>query len=237
MQSNNVLAVEEYLQHSRRGSDTATLHNFRNAMASAQNGHKTNRGKSQLGKGSDEEQLNMQYISPDHTVKVPVNVNKIIIADIDGDGLNEVVLARTDRILHSFEFKRPPSEDPSKPATGPGTPSTSTSTSSASATLSTYTRQNPLAGKNIRSSFSNITQNTLKMAKERPLPPSRGATKEDLKEPSAISKISSGWAKRDKSKATDSVHPNDVMDDDTPTKPSQGATVIEKDMWIFDGQV
>ncbi|KAJ2964554.1 hypothetical protein NQZ79_g537 [Umbelopsis isabellina] len=237
MQTNNVLAVEEYLQHSRRGSDTATLHNFRNAMASAQNGHKSSRGKSQLGKGSDEEQLNMQYISPDHTVKVPVNVNKIIIADIDGDGLNEVVLARTDRILHSFEFKPPASEDSSKPATGPGTPSTSTSTSSASATVSTYTRQNPLAGKNIRSSFSNITQNTLKMAKERPLPPSRATTKEDFKEPSAISKISSGWAKRDKSKAADSVHPNDVMDDDAPTKPSQGATVIEKDMWIFDGQI
>ncbi|CAM0139217.1 unnamed protein product [Umbelopsis sp. WA50703] len=237
MQANNVLTVEEYLQHSRRGSDTTTLHSFRNAMASAQNGHKSSRGKSQLGKGNDDEQLNMQYISPDHTIKVPVNVNKIIIADIDGDGLNEVVLARTDRILHSFEFKRPTSEDPSKTTTGPGTPSTSTSTSSASANVSTYTRQNPLAGKNIRSSFTNITQNTLKMAKERPLPPSRATTKEDVKEPSTISKISSGWGKRDKVRVTDSVHPNDVVDDDAQTKPSQGATVIEKDMWIFDGQI
>ncbi|KAF9928567.1 integrin alpha FG-GAP repeat-containing protein 2 [Linnemannia zychae] len=33
---------------------------------------------------------------------VPVNINRAHIADIDGDGLNELVLARTDRILHSY---------------------------------------------------------------------------------------------------------------------------------------
>ena len=78
------MTVEEYLQHSRRGSDTTTLHSFRNAIANAQNGYKSGRGKSQLGK--DDEDMVMQHIAPNHTVKVPVNVNKIIIADIDGDG-------------------------------------------------------------------------------------------------------------------------------------------------------
>ncbi|KAL0080399.1 hypothetical protein J3Q64DRAFT_1247658 [Phycomyces blakesleeanus] len=43
-------------------------------------------------------------------MKVPVNVNKILIADIDGDSLNELILARTDRILHSFQLV-----DPEKP--------------------------------------------------------------------------------------------------------------------------
>ncbi|KAF9910790.1 integrin alpha FG-GAP repeat-containing protein 2 [Linnemannia zychae] len=36
---------------------------------------------------------------------VPVNINRAHIADIDGDGLNELVLARTDRILHSYTLQ------------------------------------------------------------------------------------------------------------------------------------
>ncbi|KAF9089875.1 integrin alpha FG-GAP repeat-containing protein 2 [Mortierella sp. AD031] len=36
---------------------------------------------------------------------VPVNINRAHIADIDGDGLNELVLARTDRILHSYALQ------------------------------------------------------------------------------------------------------------------------------------
>ncbi|KAF9417020.1 integrin alpha FG-GAP repeat-containing protein 2 [Podila epigama] len=39
---------------------------------------------------------------PSLTLPVPVNINRAHIADIDGDGLNELVLARTDRILHSY---------------------------------------------------------------------------------------------------------------------------------------
>ena len=41
---------------------------------------------------------------PNLTLKVPVNVNKILIADIDNDNLNELILARTDRILHAFQL-------------------------------------------------------------------------------------------------------------------------------------
>ncbi|CAG8713222.1 16036_t:CDS:2, partial [Dentiscutata heterogama] len=39
------------------------------------------------------------------TFTVPVNCNHILIADIDGDGMNEVILARTDRILHVYSYE------------------------------------------------------------------------------------------------------------------------------------
>lgn len=226
------MTVEEYLQHSRRGSDTATLHSFRNAMANAQNGQKPGRARSQLGK--EDQEIVMEHIAPNHTVKVPVNVNKIIIADIDGDGRNEVVLARTDRILHSFELKKTHLDDVSKPNTAAGPPSTSTSTSSTSTTPNPYTRPNPLAGKSMKSSLSNITQSTLSAAKERPLPPSRTITREDARDSSTISKISTGWGKRDKSKAKQK---EDVEgNDESNIKSMTTTTIIEKDMWIFDGQ-
>ncbi|KAF9914531.1 integrin alpha FG-GAP repeat-containing protein 2 [Lobosporangium transversale] len=42
---------------------------------------------------------------PNLTLPVPVNINRAYIADIDGDGLNEIVLARTDRIMHSYSLQ------------------------------------------------------------------------------------------------------------------------------------
>ena len=42
---------------------------------------------------------------PNLTLPVPVNINRAYIADIDGDGQNELVLARTDRILHSYSLQ------------------------------------------------------------------------------------------------------------------------------------
>ncbi|OZJ02500.1 hypothetical protein BZG36_04845 [Bifiguratus adelaidae] len=45
--------------------------------------------------------------SPSVILKIPVNVNRVLIADIDGDNLNELVLARTDRIIHSFTLIQP----------------------------------------------------------------------------------------------------------------------------------
>ncbi|CAG8529988.1 22369_t:CDS:10 [Cetraspora pellucida] len=41
------------------------------------------------------------------TLNVPVNCNHILIADIDGDGMNEIILARTDRILHVYYYEMP----------------------------------------------------------------------------------------------------------------------------------
>lgn len=231
MQTSNFLTAEEYLQHSRRGSDTFTLHSFRDAMAKGQKPNRSG-GKSQLGKGDE---VLMQHVAPNHTVKVPVNVNKIIIADIDGDGMNEVVLARTDRILHSFELKQSYADDPAKPNTGPD----STPTSTSSVSVPPNTRPNLLAGKSMRSSFSNLTQSSLQMAKEHPLPLSRATTKEDVKETSAISKISTGWGKRDRNKnnASESLHRGDIVDDSLEPKATTLTTIVEKDMWIFDGQV
>ncbi|KAG0301592.1 integrin alpha FG-GAP repeat-containing protein 2, partial [Dissophora globulifera] len=49
---------------------------------------------------------------PNLTLPVPVNINRICIADIDGDGLNEIVLARTDRILHSYALQTSKSNSP-----------------------------------------------------------------------------------------------------------------------------
>jgi hypothetical protein len=86
----------------------------------------------------------------------------------------------------------------------------------------------------MKSSLSNITQSTLSAAKERPLPPSRTITREDARDSSAISKISTGWGKRDKSK---SKQKEDVEgNDDSNVKSMTTTTIIEKDMWIFDGQ-
>jgi hypothetical protein len=39
------------------------------------------------------------------TLPVPVNVCRIMIADVDGDGVSELVLARTDRCLHAYTLK------------------------------------------------------------------------------------------------------------------------------------
>ncbi|KAG0021664.1 integrin alpha FG-GAP repeat-containing protein 2, partial [Entomortierella chlamydospora] len=42
---------------------------------------------------------------PNLTLPVPVNINRAYIGDIDGDGLNEIVLGRTDRIMHSYSLQ------------------------------------------------------------------------------------------------------------------------------------
>ncbi|KAI7894310.1 uncharacterized protein EV154DRAFT_415442 [Mucor mucedo] len=94
------ISVDDYLRGGRRSSDTASIQAFRRMMS----------GQSQ----QDYRQTNANtkpaspYIhdlgKPNLTLKVPVNVNKILIADIDHDDLNELILARTDRILHAFQL-------------------------------------------------------------------------------------------------------------------------------------
>jgi len=48
----------------------------------------------------------LPYIVDHHEVSVaiPMNVARILIADITGDSQNEIVLARTDRQVHSFRL-------------------------------------------------------------------------------------------------------------------------------------
>ncbi|CAG8618174.1 6644_t:CDS:2, partial [Ambispora leptoticha] len=57
---------------------------------------------------------------PDLTLSVPVNCNRILIADIDGDGQNEIIFARTDRV-HIYNLQMPspsPSNDSSSISSG-----------------------------------------------------------------------------------------------------------------------
>ncbi|KAI7867637.1 hypothetical protein BDF14DRAFT_1874845 [Spinellus fusiger] len=95
------MSVDEYFRHGRRASDTVSIQAFRRMMVGNSGYYSKNGGS----------QINLQ--KPTLTLKVPVNVNKILIADIDGDGMNELVLARTDKILHSFQLV---GSEPSVPA-------------------------------------------------------------------------------------------------------------------------
>ncbi|KAI8988396.1 hypothetical protein BDF20DRAFT_855465 [Mycotypha africana] len=102
------ISIHDYLKGGRRSSDS-TMRNFRRAM---------NGGSSNTSLLNEEDNLRNQQQhaqqalsksihdleKPNLTLKVPVNVNKILIADIDNDGLNEIILARTDRILHAFQL-------------------------------------------------------------------------------------------------------------------------------------
>jgi len=56
-------------------------------------------------KTKDEDSME-NVITKTVTIPVPVNVSRILIADIDGDGYNELVLGRTDRFLHSFQLMK-----------------------------------------------------------------------------------------------------------------------------------
>eukprot|EP00126_Sphaerothecum_destruens_P009880 Sdes_comp20617_c0_seq1m15686 len=44
--------------------------------------------------------------------RVPVNVKSILIADVDGDGENELILGRTDRYVHVFKWETRKNSNP-----------------------------------------------------------------------------------------------------------------------------
>lgn len=107
--------MDDYLRGGRRSSDTASIQAFRRMMSvngSAMPTPPSNEGQSQQdfrhNNANSSAKSSMPYIhdlgKPNLTLKVPVNVNKILIADIDHDDLNELILARTDRILHAFQL-------------------------------------------------------------------------------------------------------------------------------------
>ena len=127
---------------------------------------------------------------PNLTLKVPVNVNKILIADIDNDDLNELILARTDRILHAFQLV------PSDLNTsfdhmykGIQTPSI--------ASLSPSASTNSL--------------NALSSQPQQPPPPKRAAT-------------------------TTTVSLKAVSKEEGSTTPKK-TNLLDKNMWVFDGQI
>ena len=53
-------------------------------------------------------------LDPMLSLPVPVNICRMLVADVDGDGQNEIIMGRTDRILHAYNLRtRPiPSVDP-----------------------------------------------------------------------------------------------------------------------------
>ncbi|KAG1134784.1 hypothetical protein G6F42_000205 [Rhizopus arrhizus] len=95
------VSVDDYLRGGRRSSDTASVVAFKRMMSNSSY-YTTN-------SGNDHQTKSVPSIydleKPNLTLKVPVNVNKILIADIgNNDNKNELVLARTDRILHVFRL-------------------------------------------------------------------------------------------------------------------------------------
>ncbi|CAO0793171.1 unnamed protein product [Mucor circinelloides] len=109
------ISVDDYLRGGRRTSDTASIQAFRrvmssNTMASTSDlpPQQQQFHQQQFNTNAQQQQQQKPQIhdlgKPNLTLKVPVNVNKILIADIDHDDLNELILARTDRILHAFQL-------------------------------------------------------------------------------------------------------------------------------------
>ncbi|KAI9273425.1 hypothetical protein EDC94DRAFT_690370 [Helicostylum pulchrum] len=193
------ISVDDYLKGGRRSSDTASIQAFRRMMSvngSAMPPPPLNEGQEfrYNANSSSAPKSSLPYIhdlgKPNLTLKVPVNVNKILIADIDHDDLNELILARTDRILHAFQlvpsdFSNTPFDHMYK---GVQTPSIASLSPSASTT-----------------SLNGLS----------PQPPSQ------QKRPSvATTSVSTGGIP--------------ITKDDVSTRK---INLLDKNMWVFDGQI
>ncbi|KAI8639534.1 hypothetical protein BD408DRAFT_263623 [Parasitella parasitica] len=154
--SSEHISVDDYLRGGRRTSDSASLQAFRRVMSSntmlsaSDSPHHQQQQQQQFNSTANSQQKPRIYDlgKPNLTLKVPVNVNKILIADIDHDHLNELILARTDRILHAFQLVpsdvSAPYEHVYKGIQTPSVASLSPSASTISLTgLSTHTKQPP----------------------------------------------------------------------------------------------
>lgn len=99
------ISVDDYLRGGRRTSDTASIQAFRRVMSSNTMASASDVPPPQQQQQQQQQKPHIHDLGkPNLTLKVPVNVNKILIADIDHDDLNELILARTDRILHAFQL-------------------------------------------------------------------------------------------------------------------------------------
>ncbi|KAJ8656000.1 hypothetical protein O0I10_008221 [Lichtheimia ornata] len=202
------LSAEEYLKHGRRTSETSSIQAFRRTMMAQGAG---------LDEGfrSDKQSIyNLQ--KPSLTLNVPVNVNKVLIADIDGDSLNELILARTDRILHAFQLQTAASEL----LKAIDTPSSSSATNSVQGHGST----------SLHSSFTGLSS-----GKDKPkLITTSKSPMSDPKEKTNVLRKSMAWSKSSRSK--------DVKETDNLARKSsqtldEKAHLLDKDVWIFDGQI
>ncbi|CEG72816.1 hypothetical protein RMATCC62417_08304 [Rhizopus microsporus] len=94
------VSVDDYLRGGRRSSDTASVVAFKRMLSNSSYFTAGGNHSDQIKPASRIYDLE----KPNITLKVPVNVNKVLIADIDNDKKNELILARTDRILHVFRL-------------------------------------------------------------------------------------------------------------------------------------
>ncbi|KAI9485855.1 MAG: hypothetical protein EXX96DRAFT_613705 [Benjaminiella poitrasii] len=101
------ISIDDYLKGGRRTSDTSSIQAFRHMMSTNNTDPLTQPPPSNKTPQNRSVPRIHDLGQPNLTLKVPVNVNKILIADIDNDGLNELILARTDRILHAFQLVTP----------------------------------------------------------------------------------------------------------------------------------
>ncbi|KAI9274379.1 hypothetical protein BDA99DRAFT_497353 [Phascolomyces articulosus] len=212
-----LMSVDEYLKHGRRASDTSSLQAFRRMMD--QNADDS----SQYRSTSDKPHIhNLQ--KPNLTLNVPVNVNRILIADVDGDSLNELVLARTDRILHTFQLQSSTDQTFPKNIDTPTTPTTTATTGNTSASHYIPT--------SIQSSLS-----VLSSSKERGKLLANRSVMSDPKErpsPSVLRK-GMGWTKASRS-AKDIEASQSKYHPPIPN-PDEKVELLIKDAWVFDGQI
>lgn len=73
------MSPEDYLKHGRRASDASSLRAFRRTMSTPQ--HPTADDGFHNKNTSDSRHTIQNLYKPNSTLKVPVNVNKLLIAD------------------------------------------------------------------------------------------------------------------------------------------------------------
>lgn len=150
---------------------------------------------------------------PNLTLKVPVNVNKILIADIDRDDLNELILARTDRILHAFQLV-PAEVSQEHMYKGIQTPSIASLSPSGSTTS-----LNGLATTSAASTSAILT--TQHQQQKRPSLATAAATAAAAAVASVAGSVSAPIVPTLKEEASHSKKIN----------------LLDKNMWVFDGQI
>lgn len=188
---------------------------------------------------------------PTLTLNVPVNVNRMLIADIgkwyglllvmvsiylvhcdkaslslpyhpDGDGYNELVLARTDRILHSLQLQTPnlpPPNTATSSVVGPSgvVPRASTSSSTTKSTASTQS--------NLEQRSAPPTINA-SQPKDRPQLPPRASTAHEMNTTTAVPQH--GPVRQDSTS---------TMGLGNREKSGGRAFFLHKGQWVFDAQV
>ncbi|KAI1317963.1 integrin alpha FG-GAP repeat-containing protein 2 [Mortierella claussenii] len=158
---------------------------------------------------------------PNLTLPVPVNINRAYIADIDGDGLNEIVLARTDRILHSYSLQSSKATSPTTTSAQPSNQQLSlVKLLSRTSSISTLDSSGLLSPSDERREIiihypSLSSMGKLHYAGSTPNVTGAGTSQADLD-------------------SHQSQHPQDSMNG---CDPSSHLVLVEKKRWALDGQI